>query len=256
MVKIMVKTTTRMITEETTLRVFLLFILNIFITLLSYKINKSPSILLKGYYTMKFPILASFLVFIVIVAIFNKRTTNIHKKRNEEYWERERKSNFVRKKSLDDLDYISIPFSSFPMAIAAEDETIASCHKELESLRDEKIVNFTGYSNTDLKLEYGTANINVLSQYDQNYTLFVRTLHSWGSRLHELGYKDEALTVLEYAIATRTDISGTYYLAASIYHEKSQPDKIKHLLFVADTLQSAMKGPIVRTLKESYPDIG
>ena len=36
-VKIMVRTTTRIITEDTILRVFLLFILNIFVTLLSYK---------------------------------------------------------------------------------------------------------------------------------------------------------------------------------------------------------------------------
>jgi len=251
----MVRTTTRIITEEITLRVFLLFTLNIFATLLSYKINNVQPILLKGYYTMKFPILASFLVFIIIVAIFNKKTTNIHKKRSEEYWQRERQSNFVRKKTLENLEYISIPFSSFPTDTATDDEIIASCLRDLESLRDEKIVNFTGYSNTDLKMEYGTANITVLSQYDQNYTLFVRALQSWGSRLYELGYKEEALTVLEYAIATRTDISGTYYLAASIYQEKNQPEKIKHLLFVADTLQSAMKGPIVRTLKESYPDI-
>ena len=236
--------------------VFLLFILNIFITLLSYKINKVPLILLKGYYTMNFPILASFLVFIIIVAIFNKRTTRLHKKRNEDFWKREREANFVRKKSLDDLEYIAIPFSSFPMDVAADDEIIASCHRDLESLRDEKIVNFTGYSNTDLKLAYGTANITVLTQYDQNYTLFVRALQEFGKRLYELGYHDEALTVLEYAVSTRTDISGTYYLAASIYHEKGQPDKIKHLLFVADTLQSAMREPIVRTLKESYPDIG
>jgi len=199
--------------------------------------------------------MASFLVFIIIGAIFNKNTTNTHKKRSEEYWQRERQSNFVRKKTLENLEYISIPFSSFPTDTATDDEIIASCLRDLESLRDEKIVNFTGYSNTDLKMEYGTANITVLSQYDQNYTLFVRALQSWGSRLYELGYKEEALTVLEYAIATRTDISGTYYLAASIYQEKNQPEKIKHLLFVADTLQSAMKGPIVRTLKESYPDI-
>ena len=205
---------------------------------------------------MKFPILASFLVFIIIVTIFNKRTTNIHRKRNEEYWKRERQANFVRKKSLEDLEYISIPFSSFPMNVATEDEVIASCHRDLESLRDEKIVNFTGYSNTDLKLEYGTANITVLSQYDQNYTLFVRTLQEWGKRLYELGHHDEALTVLEYAVSTRTDISATYYLVASIYNEKGQTDKIKHLIFVADTLRSAMKNIIVRTLKESYPDIG
>jgi tetratricopeptide (TPR) repeat protein len=205
---------------------------------------------------MKFPILASFLVFIIIVAIFNKRTTRLHKKRSEDFWKREREANFVRKKSLDDLEYISIPFSSFPMDIAKDDEIIASCHRDLESLRDEKIVNFTGYSNTDLKLAYGTANITVLTQYDQNYTLFVRALQEFGKRLYELGYHDEALIVLEYAISTRTDISATYYLLASIYHEKGQTGKIKHLIFVADTLQSAMKGPIVRTLKESYPDIG
>jgi len=204
---------------------------------------------------MKFPILASFLVFIIIVAIINRRTTRLQKRKSEDFWKREREANFVRKKSLDDLEYISIPFSSFPMDVAKDDDIIASCHRDLESLRGEKIVNFTGYSNTDLKLAYGTANITVLTQYDQNYTLFVRTLQEFGKRLHELGYHDEALIVLEYAVSTRTDISATYYLAASIYHEKGQSDKIKHLLFVADTLQSIMKGPIVRTLKESYPDI-
>ena len=205
---------------------------------------------------MKFPFLASFIVFIITITLASKRVEKKRNKRNEEFWERERRANSVRKKSLEDLEYISIPFQSFPMDTAADDEVIASCHKELQSLRDEKIVNFTGFSNTDLKLEYGTANITVLSQYDQNYTLFVRALQTWAKRLHELGYHDEALTVLEYAVATRTDISATYYLAASIYAEKGQTDKIKHLLFVADTLQSAMKNSIVRTLKESYPNIG
>ncbi len=252
----MVKTTTRIIIDEIILRVFLLFILNIFITLLSYKTNKVQPILSKGYYTMKLPFLTSFIVFIIILAIFNKRTEKKRLKLEEDFWSKERKANSVRKKSLEDLEYISIPFSSFPMNIATDDEIIASCHRDLEALKNEKIVNFTGFSNTDLKLEYGTANITPLSQYDQNYTLLVRTLQTWAKRLHELNYHDEALTILEYAVATRTDISSTYYLAASIYHEKGQNDKIKHLLFVADHLQSAMKNSIVRTLKESYPDIG
>ena len=205
---------------------------------------------------MKFPFLASFIVLIITITLASKKAEKKRLKNTEEFWERERKANAVRKKSLEDLEYISIPFDSFPMDTAADDDIITSCHKDLESLRDEKIVNFTGFSNTDLKLEYGTANITPLSQYDQNYTLFVRTLQAWGKQLHELGYHDEALTVLEYAIATRTDISATYYLAASIYQEKGQAEKINHLLLVAETLQSAMKNAIVRTLKESYPNIG
>ena len=205
---------------------------------------------------MKFPFLASFIVLIITITLASKQAEKKQRKKEQDFWEKEKKANFVRKKSLDDLEYISIPFDSFPMTTAANDETIAACHRDLEGLRGEKIVNFTGFSNTDLKLEYGTANITPLSQYDQNYTFFVRTLQAWGKRLYELGYHDEALTVLEYAIATRTDISATYYLAASIYHEKGQDSKISHLLLVAETLQSAMKNAIVRTLKESYPDIG
>ena len=205
---------------------------------------------------MKLPFLTSFIVFIIILAFFNKRTEKKRHKIEQDFWSKERKANSIRKKSLEDLEYISIPFSSFPMTIAADDDIIASCHRDLEALKDEKIVNFTGFSNTDLKLEYGTANITPLSQYDQNYTLLVRTLQTWAKRLYELDHHDDALTVLEYAIATRTDISGTYYLAASIYHEKGQDDKIKHLLFVAENLQSVMKNAIVRTLKESYPNIG
>ena len=205
---------------------------------------------------MKFPFLASFILLIITITLASKQAEKKRRKKDQEFWEREHKANSVRKKSLDDLEYIAIPFDSFPMNTAADDEIIASCHRDLEGLRGEKIVNFTGFSNTDLKLEYGTANITPLSQYDQNYTLFVRTLQTWAKRLYELGCHDDALTVLEYAIATRTDISATYYLAASIYHEKGQDEKIRHLLLVAETLQSAMKNAIVRTLKESYPDIG
>lgn len=205
---------------------------------------------------MKFPFLASFIVLIITITLASKQAEKKRRKKEQEFWEREHKANSIRKKSLDDLEYIAIPFNSFPMDTAADDEIIASCHRDLEALRGEKIVNFTGFSNTDLKLEYGTANITPLSQYDQNYTLFVRTLQAWAKRLYELGFHDDALTVLEYAIATRTDISATYYLAASIYHEKGQDEKINHLLLVAETLQSAMKNSIVRTLKESYPDIG
>lgn len=205
---------------------------------------------------MNLIILASSIVLVIIIAFSGKNKSAARAQEEQDFWERERKANFTRKKSLDHLDYISIPFDSLPMQTAGEDETVSSCHEQLQELSLEKIVNFTGFTNTDLKLEYGTANITALSQYDQNYTLLVRTLQEWAHRLHELGYREEALMVLEFALNTRTDISASYYLAASIYHEKGQEEKILRLLETAGTLRSAMKDPIVRTLKESYPDIG
>lgn len=205
---------------------------------------------------MNLIILASSIVLIIAIASTNKKNNKTQKQKEQEFWEKEYKANSVRKKPLDDLDYISIPFDNLPTETEKEDEVIASCLRDLEGLRDQKIVNFTGFTNTDLKLEYGTANITVLSQYDQNYTLLVRTLQAWAQRLYELGHHKEALIVLEFALDTRTDISATYYLAASLYHENGQDEKILQLLAIADTLRSAMKNPIVRTLKESYPDIG
>lgn len=204
---------------------------------------------------MNFPVLTSVLIFVVILTIFNHRNSRIRKQNMENYWEKEHRANFVRKKSLDDLEYISIPLEQFPMELATDNEIIKECIETIRSLAKEKIVNFTGISNTDLKLMYGTANITALSQYDLNYTEFVRTLQTWSEELYRLGYVDEARGLLEYAVKTRTDISRSYFLLASIYHDAGEPEKIKRLLMVAETLQSAMKNSIVRTLKESYPDI-
>lgn len=204
---------------------------------------------------MNFPVLTSVLIFVAILTFFNQKNSKIRKRQMDEYWNKEQRANFIRKKSLEDLEYIGIPFDEFPMDIETDDPCIQECLSQIEALKNEKIVNFTGYSNTDLKLMYGTANITALMQYDLNFTQFVRTLQSWANRLYELGQIEAARTLLEYAIHARTDISSSYFLLASIYKKSNETDKIKHLLLVAETLQSAMKNSIVRTLRESYPDI-
>ena len=56
----------------------------------------------------------------------------------------------------------------------------------LNSLKDEQIVNFTGISNTDLKLSFGAANLPTLSRFDQNYTLLARALHAQYRQLADL----------------------------------------------------------------------
>lgn len=204
---------------------------------------------------MRFPIFASFIVFIIYFTIFSKRAEKKRRKSDLEFWEKEQRANLVRKRSLDCLDYIVIPYDTLPMDLETSDETVAQCIRELKELSGEKIVNFTGISNTDLKLAYGTANITPLSQYDQNYTIMVRILQNWAKRLYDLNHHSEALSILEFAIKTRTDVSASYYLAASIYAEEGRLDQIKRLILTAETLNSAMSGPIVRTLHKSYLDI-
>lgn len=125
---------------------------------------------------------------------------------------------------------------------------IADCHRILNGFREKKAVNLTGITNTDLKLTYGAANITLLMEYDQNYTLLVRTMQKWADLLIRAGYRREAVPILEFCVETRTDISSTYRALAAIYRERGETDKIAHLREVADGLNSAMRPAILRML--------
>lgn len=204
---------------------------------------------------MNLVFIASLIVFILFLSVRIKRQNKIQQNAEKSFWERERLANSVRRKSLDGLNYIQIPLETFPTHIMQEDETVLECIDLMESLTAQKIVNLTGFSNTDLKLEYGTANITVLTEYDQNYTLLVRTLQKWADALIAAGYAKEAAILMEFAVSTHTDISRTYYQLAEYYVSQRESEKIQWLKDMADGLRSSNRSTILNHLKEMYPDI-
>jgi hypothetical protein len=131
-----------------------------------------------------------------------------------------------------------------------QDPTIQECISTLEALTSQKIVNLTGYTNTDLKLEYGTASITELSEYDQNYTALVRTLQKWADVLLETGYTDEAAILMEFAVSTGTDVSRTYYELARYYFANGKADRLDYLTARAEKIRSSQKTTILRHLKD------
>ena len=208
---------------------------------------------------MSLKFLASLIIFIIfvysilVVARTTRQQRTLAEKKEQEFWDREKRANSVRKKSLDGLDYIKIPLEKLPMDALPEDEKAREYKELLTYLSTQPVVNLTGFTNTDLKLEYGTANITPLSQYDQNYTALVRTLQQWAELLLKADLPTEAETVLAYAISIGTDVSHTYYDLAKIYAARAEYEKIAALIQQAQGLRSALRGSIVRTLQESYP---
>ena len=166
----------------------------------------------------------------------------------DDFFEKEKKANHTRKKSLENLPYITIPDSILSMTSDAEDGIDALLM--LQSLSHEKIVNFTGITNTDLKLTYGTANITVLTQYDQNFTLLVRSLQKLAEALKKAQRFSDEKTVLEFAISIKTDISSSYRDLAELYVKEGSPEKIQELITTAKELNTAMTPAIVRSLEE------
>lgn len=199
---------------------------------------------------MKYPFLASILILCALFYYERKKADRKYANSMKEFLDRELEANNTRKKPLDNLNLIKIDLSILPIEIGKDDVIIAEKIKDILNISKEDIVNFTGKTNTDLKLEYGVANLPYLQQCDMNYTVLARTLQEWASRLYELGYVNEALTVAEFAISTNTDISKTYYLAADIYIENNDKSKISKLLELAEAINTPLKSSIIKTLKE------
>ena len=199
---------------------------------------------------MKYPVFASFIILILVIRHAIRRNRRIGDESDRLFWEKERKANEVRRKPLDDLVFIKPDTSNFPADIMADDEEIRECRNIIESLRNEKIVNLTGMSNTDLKLHYGAANLPLLSEYDDRFTTLVTTLQKWADRLWENGYMREAVPILEEQIRIHADITSAYRKLASFYRSEGTPEKIEGLKKTAETLNSSSKNVILRSLEE------
>lgn len=201
---------------------------------------------------MTLAFLASLIAFMLFLSISIRHQNKLAQEKEKSFWEREARANSIRRKSLDGLSYIKIPLETFPTHILQNDSTVQKCISTLEVLTSQKIVNLTGYTNTDLKLEYGTANITVLSEYDQNYTVLVRTMQKWADILLETGYVEEAVVLMEFAVSTGTDISNTYYKLADYLATRGEYDRIEGLISTAENLRSSGKNTIVKHLREQY----
>ena len=175
---------------------------------------------------MNLIVLATALIVSLIVFWATRGTQDKYAQAEADFWEKERAANSVRRKPLDDLDYLTIPMDELPVSLHTDNDTIASCIDTIGELSKSPVVNLTGISNTDLKLKYGAPNITLLTLYDQRYTLLASTLQKWANELISLNETDAACTVLEYAVSTGTDVSGTYKSLASIYDSRGDKDSI------------------------------
>ena len=201
---------------------------------------------------MKFPILTSLIVFIVWLTVKLSQSKSDRKEKMDAYWEKELAANTVRKKSLDDLDYIQFPFHLLPSEASFTDEgrNIPSSLLMLEGLKDKKIVNLNNISNTDLKLQYGTTNITILSEYDENYITLCREGFLLSEYLYDNDRFSEAEILAKALIDAGSDVSNQFTLLARLYLKAGQPDRLEQLKEQVRSMTSSRKDAILRALQE------
>lgn len=196
-------------------------------------------------------ILIFFILFIIWVNVKTKRGTENNSKWDTAYWEKERKANFVRRKDISDLDYITISEEELPFSDTAEGEEKYR-QDEVRRTLSCKSLNLSGMSNADIKLKYGTANFPELSMYDQNYILLIRNLGLWGSYLHKNceGQDSRAKIILERAVSLGSDIKDTYVSLTEIYLAEHHPEKVQKLIRHVEDSDFDLKTSLLRTLHE------
>jgi hypothetical protein len=211
---------------------------------------------------MKYPFFASFIVFGFLFSFSMKRRTKKEKQYVDNFWEREREADSTRRKSLENLDYVAIPLQDLPLDVLGDLPEIEEYHEKLRELSGKKIVNFAGYSNTELKLEYGAPNINLLSEYDRNFEELITLLQEWASLLlqnwgegaqlcPEEGRKQAAKKVLAFAVSIGSDITASYEKLVKLYLEYGEQDKLPALKEKAQKIRSLSKPRILALLDEA-----
>ncbi len=197
-------------------------------------------------------ILPYFIILIVLLQLCLRKNSKKTEKNNDDFWRKEHEANSVRKKDISGLDYITIPDT---LAIPdTQNPRILKEWNTLCNLKDKKILNLTGYTNTDLKLQYGAANLTQLTVCDNNFTTLAKAVARIGEQLMKDGFTDEALSFLEYGIKIQTDVSTNYTLLADYYKSEGTPEKIDTLISRAEQLNSLMKDSILSKLKAIRSD--
>ena len=170
-----------------------------------------------------FPFLTIFIIFILVLTYHIKKNDAAQAKVQEEFWEKERRSNAVRKQDISKLDYITIPFEKIPQKLHTPTE------EAFFAFGDKQMLNLTGISNTDLKLQYGTANLEVLSKCDTNFSDMIALLPEYTLELLEAGQEASAKDLLEFAISHNADSRKIYRQLADIYRSHQDTASLEKL---------------------------
>ena len=182
-------------------------------------------------------ICCSFLALCFVVSRNVSRFKKAHVQSRESLLERESEANSVRKADISTLPYIEIPLDTLPV------DTLSACgHSgladELYALAGKKILNLSMYTNTDLKMTYGPANLDTLSACDDAYADLILLLNKIGKTLLEANDVSSAEQFLSYAVSIGSDITASYTMLATIYADKHDTDHLDELIRKAESITS------------------
>lgn len=195
-----------------------------------------------NYYIICLTVIIGFAAFRAI-AYQNRKS----KRAMEKFWDRENKANSVRRADISNLDYITFDIDKLPINEAVILGFSDICD-ELSKLSDKKFLKLSSYTNTDLKLMYGPANLDALSEYDNNFNRLMQLMNKLSKEFTRADKTLYAKQVLEYSISLGSELSSDYEMLGNIYYNEKNLSAFQKLEEKAKSIESLSKNLIINKL--------
>ncbi len=165
------------------------------------------------------------IIFIIWFQLEKRKSSKEETIQKDSFLKRENESNLSRKQDISKLDYITLSTTNLPITPGKDEATNQFINTYLSYI-DKKIINLSHYSNTELKEQYGLVNLNILSEYDENFFSLTKLLDDWGTHLWNINCPNDAIKVLELALSIKTEITNSYLTLATVYGKLQHPEKV------------------------------
>ena len=138
--------------------------------------------------------LVCFLIFIGWLLYEQRKSRKVAEQESKDFWAREQEANQTRKKDISNLPLLHVSEEEIPVADTDNDSVLYYVGQVKEIIKN-PMMDFSDYTNTDLKLAYGVGNFKTISEYDE-------TFHEFLIALGSLARSYEKADLLDYAIRT------------------------------------------------------
>jgi hypothetical protein len=129
--------------------------------------------------------------------------------------------------------------------------------REFISRAGKKMMRFDSpTSNTELKLKYGTTNLENISEYEENFFQFNYALNGWAEALLEAGDESAAEQVLYGGVLCGVETAKTYTMLADIYFKYGKNDEMQRLYDAAENKYMPAQDKVLRYIVEHIDRMG
>ncbi len=164
--------------------------------------------------------------------------------------ERRASTTVIGEKKMRDIEFVE-PSMDFIIPNDRYTSTTLAIQDELRPFFRLKMANFSGATNTQLKLEYGAQNLDKLTEYEENFVQFETILDRYIKALISEEKYQTAMEIAEYIIDAKATISGIYMSLCDCYIHLNDASALNQLIKYVKSSSLIMKDSILDYINSS-----